>query len=59
MNSGRERTPEAEAEAVMNQSSESVEDLLEGTEIYEDDDGDFEDGDVDDLLDDIDDGTIE
>lgn len=57
MNPGRDRSAEAEAEAIMNQSDESVEDLVVGTEVgdpYEaDDEIELEEGD---LLDDIGEG---
>lgn len=51
--SGRENSPEAEAEAIINQSDESLEDLdnVAGTEIDEGNDA-FEDEDLDDFDDD-------
>lgn len=51
MDSGRERTPEAEAEAIINSSDESIDDLLEGTEINEGADEDEEPSDLVDMFD--------
>lgn len=45
---GRDRSPEAQAEEIMNQSDEGLEDLMEGTEIDEGDDAfEVEDEDLD------------
>jgi len=45
MGPGRERSPEAIADEIINQSDEGMDDLLEGTEVYDGDDAesDFDD----------------
>jgi hypothetical protein len=52
MNLGRERTPEEQAQAIMNSSDETFDDLMEGTEVNEGDD-DFEEESESDLMSDM------